>query len=261
MRLTAPDGFELSNFFSDAYTFQSWEIFPGYRTNGPKDVAATLRHLRFPLTLEGQRVLDIGPWNGFFSFECARRGAREVLSFGPDDPDATGYSRVRELLEAESCRYQRGSVYDLSPADHGSFDIVLCLGLIYHLRHPLLALDCIHDVAGRALYIDSAIIDNTVYDRTIDSKTRRHILKSGDRFHQIPLLYFTKGEETGDAFNWFIPNRRALCAFVESAGFVVDHVTDDGVGWAWLSATKAKRSFTPKLEGFNPGTVCFGRNN
>jgi tRNA (mo5U34)-methyltransferase len=261
MRRTAPDGFDISSFFTGIYTFQSWEIFPGYRTNGPKDVASTLQHLRFPDRLEGQRILDIGPWNGFFSFECARRGATEVFSFGPDDPDATGYNRVRDLLEVENCRYQRGSVYDVSLADQGMFDIVLFLGLIYHLRHPLLALDCIHEVAQGTLYVDSPIIDGTVYDRTVDSKTRRRMLRFGKEFHELPLSYFTKGEETGDAYNWFIPNRRAFRAFVESAGFEVNHFGDDGGVWAWLSATKAQRAFTPKLEGFNQGAACFGQNN
>jgi tRNA (mo5U34)-methyltransferase len=261
MKLSAPDGFDISNFFGSIYTFQSWELFPGYRTNGPKDVVRTLQNLCFPDRLEGQRILDLGPWNGFFSFECARRGATEVLSFGPDDPDATGYNRVRDLLEVENCRYQRGSVYDLSPSDHGMFDIVLFLGLLYHLRHPLLALDCIHDVARGNLYVDSPIIDSTVFDRTIDSKTRRRIIRFGKTFHELPLSYFTKGEETGDPFNWFIPNRRGFRAFVESAGFVVNHFGDDGGGWAWLSAIKGQRLFTPKVEGFNPGTVSFGQNN
>ena len=144
MRTDPPEGFNLPEFLEGIYTFQKWEIFPGQVTQGPKDVSEHLRRLNVPTTLAGLRVLDIAPWNGFFGFECVRRGAAEVVSLGPDDPDLTGYNKVRDLLQIDNCKYIRASVYDLSPDVHGTFDIVFFLGLIYHLRHPLLALDRIY---------------------------------------------------------------------------------------------------------------------
>ena len=169
MRQTPPSDFNLTRFFEGIYTFQGWEIFPGHKTKG-KDVVALLADMGVPASLQGKRVLDIAPWNGFFSFECARRGASEVVSFGPDDPEATGYNRVRDLLEAENCKYIRGSVYDLSPDVHGTFDVVFFLGLIYHLRHPLLALDKIYDVARSDLYADTPIMDRIVFDKTLSEE-------------------------------------------------------------------------------------------
>lgn len=259
MRRIAPEGFSIPEFLGDIYTFQGWEVFPGHRTNG-KDVVNTLANLRFPERLRGQRVLDIAPWNGFFSFECVRRGAAEVVSLGPDDPDKTGYNKVRDVLGVRNTTYVRASVYDLSPDVHGTFDIVLFLGLIYHLRHPLLALDRVFDVARDLLYVHSPIIDTIVFDKTVTETEKAEILTKGAVMHRLPMVYFTKAGETGDEYNWFMPNRRALLDFVESSGFHVTHISGDS-GWAWLSAKKHARSFIGGVEGYNPGAVNFGRNN
>jgi tRNA (mo5U34)-methyltransferase len=257
MRLHPPEHFNVADFLQDSYIFQKWELFPGISTEGPKDVAEHMCRLQVPDRLDGLRVLDIAPWNGFFSFECARRGAKEIVSLGPDDPDTTGYSKVQKLLGIKSCTYVRASVYELSPTDHGHFDVVLCLGLLYHLRHPLLALDRVFDVASNLLFIDSPIIDGIVRDMTVTESERLAILECGRVIHKLPMIYFTKGAETGDAFNWFMPNRRAFRDFVESSGFRVDHYQDDG-GWASIAATKAQRTFEVGLEGWNRNAVLPG---
>jgi len=261
MRYSAPEGFDLSHFFDGIFTYQNWEIFPGIKTNGMKDVGQIMDRLKVPADLAGQRVLDIAPWNGFFSFECARRGAAEVVSLGPDDPNKTGYNKVKQLLELENCRYVRASVYDLSPLEHGKFEIVLFLGLIYHLRHPLLALDKIFEISKKDLYVDGPIIDRHVFDKTITEDMRQRIEKEGAIVHNLPMAYFTKGTETGDQYNWFIPNRRAFHDWVESAGFRIVHSGDDGDQWAWLSAKKAQRPFVDGVEGYNPDTENFVPNN
>ena len=250
MRKNPPKNFDIEQFFAGIYTFQKWEVFPGYWTTGPKDVAKHMRHLHVPDRLDGLRILDIAPWNGFFSFECARRGAAEVISLGPDDPDKTGYNKTRELLELDNCTYVRESVYDLSPEKHGLFDVVLFLGVIYHLRHPLLALDRIHDVAKDRLYTDTPIIDRQVHDKTIGEEQRRAISMGSRPIHQLPMAYFTGANETGDDFNWFMPNKCAFRDFVRSSGFDIDYFHDDG-GWASIAAVKTARAFTPGVEGYN----------
>jgi tRNA (mo5U34)-methyltransferase len=223
-------------------------------TEGPKDVVEHMRRLQIPIRLDGLRILDLGPWNGFFGFECVRRGAKEVVSLGPDDPNTTGYNKVQKLLEINSCKYVRASIYDLSPTNHGRFDVVLFLGLIYHLRHPLLALDRVYDVASNWLFVDAPIIDSIVRDVTVTKSERTALIETGKIFHKPPMVYFTKGAESGDAFNWFMPNRRAFRDFVESSGFRVEHYWDDG-GWASIAATRAERTFEPGLEGWNRNAV------
>ena len=219
VRTTPPENFDLAGFANSFFSFQQWELFPGYVVPGVKQVNDHMRRLQVPQRLDGLRVLDIAPWNGFFGFECLRRGAAELVSLGPDDPAVTGYNKTRDLLEIENCRYIRASVYDLSPEVHGQFDVVLFLGLIYHLRHPLLALDVIFDVALNRLYVDSPLIDNTIFDKTITDDQREKLLLAGKTMHELPMTYFTKGSETGDPYNWFMPNKLAFINFVESAGF------------------------------------------
>lgn len=255
MRTHPSADFDINRFYGDTYLFQKWEVFPGHVTEGPKDVNATLEAMRFPADLTGKRVLDIAPWNGFFSFECARRGAAEVVSLGPEDPADTGFAQTRDLLELDNVRYVRGSVYDISPETTGHFDIVLFLGLIYHLRHPLLALDKIHDVCTDKLFTDTPYIDNIVFDRTVDEATKAAIILNGRVTNQLPMLYFTPEAETGDAFNWFMPNLKAFRAMVASSGFRVLHEANDGGGWCWIAAEKADRGFAEGLEGYNPGAA------
>jgi tRNA (mo5U34)-methyltransferase len=250
MRTVPPEDFDITSFYKGIYTFQRWELFPGQFTPAAKDIIDHMSRLQVPERLDGLRVLDIAPWNGFFSFECVRRGAAEVVSLGPDDPDATGYNKTRDLLQIDNCTYFRASVYDLSSKVHGLFDVVLFLGVIYHLRHPLLALDRIYEVATGRLFSDSPIIDNRVPDINCNEAQRREILTKGKVMHDLPMLYFTKGAESGDPFNWFMPNKRALLALIESAGFRVDHYFDSD-NWASLAATKGERNFTPGVEGYN----------
>ena len=250
MREKAPAGFDIDAFFKGVYLFQEWEIFPGSSTKGPKNLVEHMQLLKAPDRFDNLQVLDIAPWNGFFSFECVRRGAAFVTSLGPDDPDKTGYNAVRELLGIKNCKYVRASVYDLNPEVHGTFDVVLFLGLIHHLRHLLLALDRIWEVTKKQLFTDSPTIDDMVFDQTVTEDQRKAILAAGKTTNQLPMVYFTKGAETRDPFNWFIANRKAFRDFVESSGFVIDHSFDDG-GWSSIAATKGARPFIPGLEGWN----------
>lgn len=252
MRMTPPAGFNAAEFSGVFTCFQEWEIFPGHVIAGVKQVKKCLDRLQFPADLSGLRILDIGPWNGFFGFECLRRGAAELVSLGPDDPQVTGYNKTRDLLEVGNCQYIRSSVYDLSPDIHGTFDIVLFFGVLYHLRHPLLALDRIYSVARNRLFVDCAVIDSEIFDRTISEKQRRKILKESKFTNQLPMLYFSKGKETGDPYNWFIPNKRALIDLVEASGFALDAcVMDNGLNWAFLAGTKSDHILTIGREGWN----------
>ena len=251
---SATSSFDPEAFYDGIYLFQKWEVLPGIWTDGPKDVVATLDRLGCPQNLRGKRVLDIAPWNGFFSFECARRGASEVVSIGPEDPLATGYEQTRVLLDLANVRYVRGSVYDVEDFDLGSFDIVLFLGLIYHLRHPLLALDKIYEICSDRMYVDSPVIDNMVFDRTLSEDGKQFYLDRRAEVNALPLLYYTEGDETGDPFNWFIPNRLAFLALVRSSGFdIADHAVEGG--WCWISTTRGERRFALGLEGYNPGAA------
>src|SRR5687768_16495703 len=106
-----------------------------------------------PKELSGKRVLDVGAWDGYWSFEALKRGARQVVAID-DFSDFLGsikqsdrkawenFDLCREALgyDHERCQRHDMNVYDLTPDTFGRFDVVFFFGVIYHLRHPLLAL-------------------------------------------------------------------------------------------------------------------------
>src|ERR1700733_6643238 len=123
--------------------------------------------------LDGKRVLDVGAWDGYWSFEALKRGAREVVAID-DFSDYLGvlkesdrrtwqnFDLCRELLgfDPERCQRHEMSVYEVSAARLGEFDVVFFFGTFYHLRHPLLALDKLGAVCTDEIYVESAILDD-----------------------------------------------------------------------------------------------------
>jgi tRNA (mo5U34)-methyltransferase len=129
---------------------------PGLTTNGMFDLRDAVRHYRLPDSLEGQRVLDVGTWDGFWAFELERRGA-EVVGIDLDDereldwpprrrtpkPEVVrgaGFALAKELLGSKVQRVVR-SIYDATPEELGTFDLVFAGSVLIHLRDQLLALE------------------------------------------------------------------------------------------------------------------------
>src|SRR5215471_13274082 len=110
-------------------------ILPG--SNSLEDQQSRLGAFGLPEDLTGKRVLDIGPWDGYFSFEMERRGA-EVVAI--DYVDLDTFRALHRVFQSR-VTYRRMDLYELDPARDGMFDIVLCLGVLYHLKHPLLGLE------------------------------------------------------------------------------------------------------------------------
>ena len=117
------------------YWHQAWDIFPNISTPGRLPVAVVLERTGVPERLDGKRVLEVGAWNGCASFECERRGAREVVALSLKDPDQSGFNWLKSIADARQTSYVRGSIYNLDPQVLGTLDIVLCLGVLYHLRY------------------------------------------------------------------------------------------------------------------------------
>jgi SAM-dependent methyltransferase len=256
MRGTAPQGFKAEEFYEGVLTFQDWEIFPGHRVKGSKPVARDLGLLGVPERLEGSpRVLEIGPWNGFFGFELLRRGASELVGLGPDDPNQTAYLRTVSLLEVESrVRYICDSVYNIARYDLDKFDIVMFLGVIYHLRHPLLALDALYDHCHpqTMFLLDTPTIDDV--GRIADEPDHDAMREPWKAVGHIPLTAFVRGGMAtplaADAYNWFIPNSVCLHGWMASSGFEIVHeyVANN---WMWVQARQTARPFEQGFEGYN----------
>ena len=199
--------------------YHSIEIEPGLVTPGALSLPTlrrTLAHLELPDSLEGLSVLDIGAWDGFYSFEAERRGARRVVAYDLSPPDYFGWATASELLGSR-VEYRQGSVYDLSTDAVGAFDVVLCLGVFYHLRYPLLALDRIREVCTRYMLLETHFLDHDFILSDGTSTALEHIDR---RLMTVPLYRFYPANELNNDFsNWFSPNRRALEDGLRTAGF------------------------------------------
>jgi len=217
VRRGAPTSDEAERFLarlSDTFWFQRFEIAPGVFTPRGNDVVHLCQIWQIPSDLSGKRVLDIGAANGGFSFEMEKRGASVVaVDIVPDD-----YFSFRTIADflGSTVEYRVLSAYDLDPNDIGTFDIVLFLGVVYHLRHPLLALDKIWGVTKKCCYVESHVIDGGLVTPWGFSSLNEF----DARLTQLPIVEFHRlGELNRDVSNWFSPTIAALDAWLWSAGF------------------------------------------
>lgn len=194
------------------------EVAPGVWTPGLQDTQTVLSQIGMPDDLTGMRVLDIGARDGFFTFESERRGAREVIALDNEPPHRTGFSIAARLLGSKAT-YVTENVYSLNPEEYGSFDVVLFLGVIYHLRHPLLALDRIYDVCepDATLLVETHMID----EGFVDAAGNWHRLAD---FHPdlpvFPLVQYYPADTLGsDPTSQWAPSRTALAGWLRGAGF------------------------------------------
>lgn len=197
--------------------FHSYEIAPGIVTPGKINVNPkfALDYYGIPEDLTGKFVLDIGAWDGPYSFELERRGAN-VVALDIQDPDRTGFNIVKKIKNS-SVEYVKCSVYDLPDKYQEKFDFVLFLGVYYHLKHPLIAFERIWQVLNSQgmIYFEGAILD---YAFNIDSfwAERRILL---DNLISIPVAYFTSGDFASDGSNWYIPTKICLEEWLRATGF------------------------------------------
>ena len=199
--------------------YHSIEIEPGLVTPGAHPLAElqqVLEHLKFPASLDGLSVLDIGAWDGFFSFEAERRGASLVVAYDVAPEDYFGFSTAKALLGSK-VDYVQGSVYELNREVVGTFDVVVFAGVLYHLRYPLLALDRIREICQGYMLLETHCLDNCVLLEDGQTTTLERI---DPRLSRIPLYrFYPTNELNGDYSNWFSPNRRAIEAGLRTAGF------------------------------------------
>lgn len=194
------------------------EVLPGLTTPGVNDSQLVLRALDLPDDLSGLRVLDIGTRDGFFAFECERRGAN-VTAVDYMPWEQTGFPVARELL-GSNVEFQQANVYDLSHEKFGEFDLVLFLGVLYHLRDPMLALDRIWDVCRGRLIVETQIIDEGLLTPEGDFV---RLADLDPRLSNIPLMQFYPGDSlNADPTCVWAPNEAGLRAMLEEVGFAVD---------------------------------------
>lgn len=171
-----------------------------------------------PRDLSGKSVLDIGCNAGFYSIEMKRRGAARVLGIDSDD---FYLAQARFAARSSGCaiEFRNLSVYDVAELGE-RFDIVLFMGVLYHLRHPLLALDLLreHVVGGQLVFQSMQRGSTEVADLDEDYDFWAEELFDAPRF---PKLHFVERRYAGDPTNWWIPNRACTEAMLRSSGFEI----------------------------------------
>ncbi|WP_284735597.1 TIGR04290 family methyltransferase [Dongia deserti] len=176
---------------------------------------------RIPADLGGKSVLDIGCNAGFYSIEMKRRGAARVLGIDFDER-YLAQARLATDVCGVDVEFRNLSVYDVGALGE-RFDIVLFLGVLYHLRHPLLALDLIHEhVAGDLLVLQSMQRGSEAIDPLQDD----YDFWEADMFESsgFPRMHFVEHKYADDWTNWWIPNHACIEAMVRSAGFdILEH--------------------------------------
>jgi tRNA (mo5U34)-methyltransferase len=177
-----------------------------------------------PDCLEGKRVLDVGAWDGYWTFLALQRGAREVVAID-DFSDFLGRLRgserqgwdtfdlCRELLGYEEARCKRieMSVYDATEQAFGRFDTIFFFGTLYHLRYPLLALDQLASICDGEIFVESAILD--------DYSPYQGGLGHGYKGDQMVMEFYPGRQYGENATNWWVPTLHCLIHMIAAAGF------------------------------------------
>jgi tRNA (mo5U34)-methyltransferase len=174
----------------------------------------------FPEDLTGAHILDIGCNGGFYSIQLKRRGAERVLGIDVDDRYLNQARFAAEQLGL-NIEFEKRSVYDIVNIP-GQFDYVLFMGVFYHLRYPLFALDnIIKKVRGKLIF-------QTMLRGSEETKAYQENYhfwnKSIFSDPQFPQMYFIEHRYADDPTNWWIPNASACEAMLRSSGLeIVGH--------------------------------------
>ena len=181
-----------------------------------------VKYIRFrdsiPADLSGKTVLDVGCNAGFYSMEMKRRGAARVVGIDTDE-HYLRQARFAAALEELEIEFQQMSVWDVALLGE-RFDLVIFMGVFYHLRHPLLALDLLHEHVCKDLLLFQSLQRGgdgvLALDKDYDF-TEVEIFDNPD----YPKMHFVEANYSKDPTNWWLPNRACTEAMLRSAGFSV----------------------------------------
>lgn len=171
-----------------------------------------------PDDLTGQSVLDIGCNAGFYAFEMKRRGASRVVAVD-SNPRYLEQAKLAAGMLGVEIEFLQLSVYQVAALQE-QFDLVLFMGVMYHLRHPLLALERLRDhVVGERLVFQSMQRGCSVLCEVQEN----YAFEELDVFDApgFPKLHFVEQRYAGDPTNWWVPNRAAVEALLRASGFVI----------------------------------------
>ena len=206
--------------------FHTIDLGRGVQTAGLYNPAKKVKHLQLPTSLASRTVLDIGAWDGFYSFDAERRGAKRVVAAdwfcwnGPGWGNKASFELARRALRSQVEDVDI-DVMDLSPERIGTFDLVYFFGVLYHLRDPLAALERVSSVTANQLILETEV-DLMGLEQ--------------------PAAAFYPGRElASDDTNWWGPNPAAVVGMLQVAGFSrIEIVYKSSLPWRVVRATRRK---------------------
>jgi len=167
----------------------------------------------FPEDLTDQTVLDIGCNGGFYAAEAGKRGGK-VLGVDAKGLHVAQAQFVSQALGLDM-RFRKQSLYDLNPAIDGQFDLVLCLGVIYHLKHLIAGIERLFLLTKKQLILETAI----ACEGNLKSIDSFEFADNSRTLH--PLFYVENPVNSNEAaFNWFLPTATCVQSLLRSTGFV-----------------------------------------
>jgi len=178
-----------------------------------------------PKDLSGKSVLDIGCNGGFYSIEMKKRGATRVLGVDFDE-DYLAQARFAAQVTGLDIEFRKLSVYDVGALGE-RFDVVLFMGVLYHLRHPLLALDLLYEHAVGDLLVFQSMQRGA---KGVDPVQENYTFWQSEHFDRpgYPKMHFIEHRYADDPTNWWAPNAACVEAMLRSSGFeIVQHPEDE----------------------------------
>lgn len=179
-----------------------------------------------PADLSGKTVLDIGCNAGFYSFEMKRRGAERVLGIDTDEAYLR-QARFAAKVEEVDIEFVRMPVWDVAALQE-KFDLIIFMGVLYHLRHPLLALDLIHEHVAKDMLLFQSMQrgsrDIVHVDPDYDFSAAAPFDEPG-----YPKMHFIEHRYSHDETNWWVPNRACVEAMLRSSGFRIEAQPEEEV--------------------------------
>ena len=178
-----------------------------------------------PENLAGKSVLDIGCNAGFYSIEMKRRGADRVVGIDADER-YLAQARFAAKVSNVDIEFRQLSVYRVGDLRE-QFDLVLFMGVLYHLRHPLLALELLHELVVGDLLVTQSLLRGSPRNMNVPPDFPFWEEEIFDR-DEFPRMYFIENRFAHDPTNWWIPNRACFEAMLRSAGFeILGHPEDE----------------------------------
>jgi len=212
--------------------FHTFEIAQGLWTSGhyQPDPNWLFGVMELPTDMSGLRALDMGCADGIMAFEMARRGA-EVTAVDVYTPDFRNVVFLSEVWDLP-VRYVQSTIFEFKDEP---FDVVLALGVLYHLQYPLLGLHCLNALCKNTLVLESHV----------------------SRGRSMTCRFYPGKELNDDPSNWWTPTRRCLRAMLESAGFEVTKTLKNAPE-RWMIKAKKVKSVKPAFSHTDVHVANFG---